>query len=148
MPLNTLVFRLNLLIRTQFPRTSFPIQLRHQVSVADHTESPPPADSLLGPKCHPADSILSLIDDPTGSAFDTPAFPSRDQLPIQRCARKLFFHTPKASFTSQGLFSAHEFNMIISTPWSFGPSKVQRPVVEPSLEPNVDSSRPRRLGAQ
>ena len=49
--------------------------MRHQVSLADHTESPPPADSLLGPKCHPADSILSLIDDPTGSASDTPAFP-------------------------------------------------------------------------
>ena len=43
--------------------------------MADHTESPPPADSLLGPKCHPAGSILSLIDDPTGSASDSPAFP-------------------------------------------------------------------------
>ena len=59
LPLNTLVFRLNLLIRTQFPRTSFPIQLRHQVSLADHTKSPSPAESLLGPKCRPTQAPSS-----------------------------------------------------------------------------------------
>ena len=80
---------------TQLPRTSFLIQLHHQVSLADHTESPPPAESLLGPKCHPAGSILSLIDDPTGSTSD--AFPSQDQLLILRCARNHFFHTKPRS---------------------------------------------------
>ena len=129
---------------TQFPRTSFPIQLLHQVSLADHTESPPPAKSLLGPNCHPAGSTLSLIDDPTGSASDTPAFPSRDQLLVLHCACNLFFHTPKASFTSQGLFSAPLPGLSVLRRLNV-PSKR---AVGPSLERNVGSSRPRRLGAQ
>ena len=39
---------------TRLPRTFLSIELRHQVSLAGHTESPPPspADSLLSPRCH------------------------------------------------------------------------------------------------
>ena len=115
---------------TQFPRTSFPIQLRHQVCLTDHTESPPPADSLLSPSCHPTQAQSSMIQlaqllGIERSICTLLPFPVDI---ILRCAHALFLHTPKASFTSQGLFSMHKFDMIISTLLSFGPSKVQPPV--------------------
>ncbi|KIK05817.1 hypothetical protein K443DRAFT_674874 [Laccaria amethystina LaAM-08-1] len=113
--------------------------MHHQVALADHTESPPSADSLLGPKGHPMQALSSPC------SMTQPAQPPRVERSIHTLSSfsvdidsssyaapvTSFSISPKTSFTSLGRFDV--------------PSER---VVEPNLAPNADSSRPWRLGTR